>query len=111
MWLAIRLENNLWHNPIIFFVIKLRMNSEPETYCYNKEKAGAGADWKTIIVSTLFIRSWLLSTYIKYFIDILTFQSFVAELISIAASAFSTGKDYKCIHVCCSFQLNKWSDQ
>ncbi|KAG2555552.1 hypothetical protein PVAP13_8NG004006 [Panicum virgatum] len=50
------------------------IKSEPETSCYKKEKAGAGADWKTII-------------------------SFVGELMSTAAAAFSTCKDYKCIQL------------
>lgn len=44
------------------------LNSEPaETDCYKKEKASASADWKTIIVSTLFIMPWFLSTT---FVDI-----------------------------------------
>jgi hypothetical protein len=41
------------------------MDSEPETDCYKKEKAGAGADWKIMIVSTIFIQSRLLCKYIK----------------------------------------------
>ncbi|PUZ43402.1 hypothetical protein GQ55_8G006300 [Panicum hallii var. hallii] len=57
------------------FLCYSAIKSEPETSCcYKKEKAGAGADWKTII-------------------------SFVGELMSTAASAFSTGKDYKTIQL------------
>jgi hypothetical protein len=57
------------------------LNSEPaETDSYKKEKASASADWKTIVVSTLFIMPWFLSTtlifFIKCIIDISTLAEF-----------------------------------
>ncbi|KAF8693692.1 hypothetical protein HU200_039108 [Digitaria exilis] len=52
--------------------MKFHLNSEPETKCYKKEKAGA--DWKTLMF-------------------------FVIELISTAASAFSLGEEYNYIQL------------
>ncbi|OEL17870.1 hypothetical protein BAE44_0021111 [Dichanthelium oligosanthes] len=60
----------------IVFLCFSAIRSEPETKCYKKEKAGGGVNWETIF-------------------------SFGFGLVSIAASVFSTGKDYKCIQLRC----------
>ncbi|XP_072151116.1 uncharacterized protein [Setaria viridis] len=83
------------------FLCFAAITSEPEIDCYKKGKAVV--NWKTMIVSALFMLPWFLSTIhtvIFYQIISLIFQhwqSFVFELTSTAASAFSTGSDYKCI--------------